>query len=77
MRGTIKAVETLTLVVTVHCLACGATYSKPQGRGTVKTNPGCPECGYLGWSLAEDDVTDDERLRFVEGLPRLLAARRR
>jgi len=41
-----------TLVTTVHCLSCGATYGKPEGRGTVKTNPGCPECGYLGWEPA-------------------------
>jgi hypothetical protein len=33
----------------VRCLECGAVYSKPAGGGTVCTNPGCPECGYLGW----------------------------
>jgi hypothetical protein len=70
-------VEPLTLVVTVRCLACGATYAKPEGRGTVKTNPGCPECGYLGWSLAAHELTDDERRRFAEGPHRLRAARRR
>jgi predicted nucleic acid-binding Zn-ribbon protein len=43
-------VEGLSLVVTVQCLACGSTYSKPEGGGTVRTNPGCPRCGYLGWS---------------------------
>ena len=34
---------------TVSCLDCGITYSKPMGRGTAAANPGCPECGYLGW----------------------------
>jgi hypothetical protein len=70
-------VETLTLVVTVRCLSCGATYAKPAGRGTVKTNPGCPECGYLGWWPADGDVRGGERRRFAEGPPRARAARRR
>ena len=52
--------EALTLVVTVKCLSCGVVYAKPEGRGTVKTNPGCPECGYLGWSFADSDVTETE-----------------
>lgn len=34
---------------TVYCLDCGSTYAKPIGRGTASANPGCPECGYLGW----------------------------
>ena len=33
----------------VRCLECGATYGKPYRGGTISTNPGCPECGYLGW----------------------------
>lgn len=33
----------------VRCLECGATYAKPAAAGTVKSNPGCPRCGYLGW----------------------------
>jgi hypothetical protein len=33
----------------VRCLECGAVYSKPAWGGTVTANPGCPECGYLGW----------------------------
>lgn len=33
----------------VRCLACASTYAKPTGRGTAAANPGCPECGYLGW----------------------------
>ena len=40
----------LSLVVTVRCLACGQAYAKPADGGTVKTNPGCPKCGYVGWA---------------------------
>ena len=29
---------------------CGAAYAKPTGgRNRASANPGCPECGYLGW----------------------------
>ena len=34
---------------TVRCLDCGTVYSRPADGGTVSRNPGCPECGYLGW----------------------------
>ena len=67
---------TLSLVVTVRCLACGAKYVKPDGRGTVKTNPGCPECGYLGWSLVSDAVTEaGGQRRFVSDRQRLRSSR--
>jgi hypothetical protein len=39
-------------VVTVRCLGCNELYTKPLGGGTVRANPGCPECGYVGWVLA-------------------------
>ena len=39
----------LTSVETVCCLNCSTVYGKPSGRGTLSTNPGCPECGYVGW----------------------------
>jgi hypothetical protein len=39
----------LELIENVRCLECGTTYSKPADGGTVATNPGCPECSYLGW----------------------------
>jgi hypothetical protein len=39
----------LTVVESVRCLECGAVYAKPAGGGTVRENPGCPECGYVGW----------------------------
>lgn len=40
---------TLTVLESVRCLECGAVYAKPTGGGTVRQNPGCPECGYVGW----------------------------
>ena len=33
----------------VRCLDCGAIYVKPADGGTVHENPGCPDCGYVGW----------------------------
>ena len=40
---------TLKLLENVRCLECGAVYTKPAGGGTVEENPGCPDCGYVGW----------------------------
>jgi len=39
----------LEVLHTVSCLGCGAVYSKPVEGGTVTSNPGCPDCGYVGW----------------------------
>ena len=39
-------------IETVRCLSCGAGYPKPSSGGTVTSNPGCPECAYVGWVLA-------------------------
>jgi hypothetical protein len=47
----------IALVESVRCLECGAVYSKPAGPGTVRANPGCPECGYLGWLAASIPFT--------------------
>ncbi|CAN5265470.1 hypothetical protein BH18ACT12_BH18ACT12_02120 [soil metagenome] len=44
---------TLTVLESVQCLECGAVYAKPSDGGTVRENPGCPECAYLGWVSAE------------------------
>jgi hypothetical protein len=44
----------LTVLESVRCLECAAVYSKPAGGGTARQNPGCPDCGYVGWiGLAE------------------------
>ena len=39
----------LAVYQSVRCLECGAVYAKPSRGGTAKANPGCPECGYVGW----------------------------
>jgi predicted nucleic acid-binding Zn-ribbon protein len=39
----------LTVLESVRCLECGAVYAKPSDGGTVRQNPGCPDCGYVGW----------------------------
>jgi hypothetical protein len=50
----------LTVVESVRCLECGAVYAKPAGGGTVRDNPGCPECGYVGWVAAGIDAAFSE-----------------
>jgi hypothetical protein len=42
----------LTVLESVRCLECGSVYAKPSDGGTVRQNPGCPECGYVGWIAA-------------------------
>lgn len=53
MGGKAEGVPVLTLLESVMCLACGAVYSKPSDGGTARENPGCPECGYVGWVIAK------------------------
>jgi hypothetical protein len=43
----------------VRCLGCGVVYVKPVGGGTVSANPGCPDCGYVGWVLEASPFTPD------------------
>jgi hypothetical protein len=43
----------------VRCLGCGIVYVKPSGGGTVWANPGCPECGYVGWVKEGSPVMRD------------------
>jgi predicted nucleic acid-binding Zn-ribbon protein len=63
--------HSLALIEPVRCLDCGAVYSKPAGGGTVKANPGCPECGYLGWLSASIPFSEDApRRRSAEDHPR-------
>jgi hypothetical protein len=49
----------LSSIERVRCLHCSAGYVKPAGGGTVSANPGCPECGYVGWVLELAPVTAD------------------
>ena len=43
----------LSVLESVRCLECGFVYSKPSDGGTARQNPGCPECGYVGWMATE------------------------
>jgi predicted nucleic acid-binding Zn-ribbon protein len=57
----------LTAVESVRCLECGAIYAKPVGGGTVRQNPGCPECGYVGWvAVNATPVAGSQTRRFAE-----------
>ena len=60
-------------IETVRCLSCGALYSKPSSGGTVRANPGCPECAYVGWVLASS-LTGLEPRRSAGDLPRRRSA---
>lgn len=51
--------QPLSRIERVRCLNCSATYVKPSGGGTVSANPGCPECGYVGWVLERSPLTVD------------------
>jgi hypothetical protein len=39
----------LAVYESVSCLECGTVYAKPSRGGTARSNPGCPDCGYVGW----------------------------
>ena len=60
--------HSLSVVESVRCLECGAVYAKPAGGGTVQANPGCPECGYVGWVATERPESPlPQRHRFFGG----------
>ena len=68
--------SSLAVLESVRCLDCGAVYSKPSGGGTPKRNPGCPDCGYLGWiSTAVPLTSSSGRRRSVADLPPRRSAR--
>jgi predicted nucleic acid-binding Zn-ribbon protein len=54
----------LEVLHTVRCLSCGAVYSKLARGGTVTANPGCPDCGYLGWLTTSSATAIALRHRF-------------
>jgi predicted nucleic acid-binding Zn-ribbon protein len=53
--NTRRASFPLQVIESVRCLLCGALYSKLAAGGTAVTNPGCPDCGYLGWRSLNDE----------------------
>ena len=65
----------LEVLDSVRCLECGEVYSKPAAGNTVERNPGCPECGYVGWIPVS--VPGEPRVRHRSGadLPPGLSAR--
>ncbi len=70
MNAPSHAHPSLAVLESVRCLDCGAVYSKPSGGGTPKQNPGCPDCGYLGWITTAVPVTSpSERRRSDADLP--------
>jgi hypothetical protein len=68
----------LSLIESVRCLECGAVYAKPAGGGTVRANPGCPECGYVGWLAVSIPFSQDlaQRRFFAGRLRRQFATER-
>ena len=63
-----RVVRPFALFESVRCLECGEVYSKPRAGGTVRMNPGCPLCGYVGW-LPLTRPAENGQLRSVEGPP--------
>jgi hypothetical protein len=64
-----------TVLESVRCLECRAVYSKPVRGGTVQANPGCPECGYVGWVRLTGPVTPvPPSLRSAAGPPQSRSA---
>jgi NAD-dependent SIR2 family protein deacetylase len=57
------AASILGSLESVRCLECGAVYAKPAGGGTARRNPGCPDCGYVGWIDAPGALTLDLQWR--------------
>lgn len=55
-----EEVQFMSRIQRVRCLGCGIAYVKPTGGGTVTANPGCPECGYVGWVLEGSPFTRDD-----------------
>jgi predicted nucleic acid-binding Zn-ribbon protein len=64
-------------VTRVRCLECGSAYAKPAKGGTVEQNPGCPNCGYIGWiPAAVDAIPGDAPRHSVADLLQRRAGRR-
>ena len=65
--GMVRKTERLSVVERVRCLDCGASYAKPNGGGTTRSNPGCPSCGYVGWVAEAVPVMRAVPRRFAVG----------
>jgi hypothetical protein len=72
-----QVVTPLRMLETVLCLECGESYAKPAAGGTVEKNPGCPECGYVGWIPLTRPIEPRSQPRFAEDLQQHRLARLR
>ena len=67
--------DRLSVLESVRCLECGSIYAKPSSGGTVRANPGCPECGYVGWLSTSVPLSAGlARRRYGAGPPRRRSA---
>ncbi len=57
MENRRDARPSLSVYENVRCLECGVAYAKPTRGGTARANPGCPECGYVGWVATSVPIT--------------------
>jgi hypothetical protein len=62
--------SSLIVLETVRCLGCDSVYTKPAGGGTALKNPGCPECGYLGWLPLSAQGASPQRRSAADRQPR-------
>ena len=63
-----SSTQQLAVIESVRCLECCSVYAKPAGGGTVRANPGCPECGYVGWLAVSIPFSDElAQRRFFSG----------
>lgn len=69
MEGKAAGTPALTVLESVCCLECGSVYAKPSDGGTVRRNPGCPECGYVGWARLGLEVSRELLQRHSVGGP--------
>lgn len=58
-------IPNLSPIESVRCLECGTVYSKPAGGGTASRNPGCPDCGYVGWRAVTVPFRESSRHHFA------------
>jgi hypothetical protein len=75
MEAGAPAEKPLAVLESVRCLDCSEIYSKPVAGGTVEKNPGCPNCGYVGWIPLT--VPEESPRRFAGGQRRRRLAQAR
>lgn len=68
---------TLAVYESVSCLECGTVYAKPSLGGTRNSNPGCPECCYVGWVAVSSRGEESPPRRSGEDRPPARSAQSR